>query len=320
MHIFDAAQTAQALPYSRLVPAVAQAARELSRKEIQAPERQVVTIDSASVLLSMPAIGRDIGVTKLITVHADNAQHRLPAIQGEVVVFDTATGRRLALLDGPTVTARRTAAVTLLGIDSLAPNRPASALIIGTGTQAVAHAEALIDYFGMSQFWIAGREMEKAEAFCAALRERHPQVSARPLLVASLQNEHPETDILLALTTSKTPVIPATIAAHTLAIGVGAFKPDMAEFPPALLHGRQVVVDDLEGARHEAGDLMQADIDWTQVKELSTVTNGSLKGGALVPVLKTVGQAAWDLAAARVAIGARPAQPRSAERVAIKLL
>src|SRR2546426_325754 len=165
MKILNAVQTAQALPYARLVPAVAQAALELAHHQIQAPERQVVTIDAASVLLCMPAIGSDIGVTKLVTVHANNAQHGLQLIQGEVIVFEAATGRRLALLDGPTVTARRTAAVTLLGIQKLAPAAPSTALIIGTGTQAWAHVDALIDFFGVSKFWIAGSNAAGAQRF-----------------------------------------------------------------------------------------------------------------------------------------------------------
>ncbi len=188
MKILNALQTAQALPYARLVPAVAQAALELAAKQIQAPERLVVTIDPASVLLCMPAIGSDLGVTKLVTVHANNAQHGLPVIQGEVVVFDAATGRRLALLDGPTVTARRTAAVTLLGIQTLAPKPPSSVLIIGTGAQAAAHADALVEFFGVAQFWISGSKLASAQAFCAALQLRHPQVTAIAVTAADLHS------------------------------------------------------------------------------------------------------------------------------------
>lgn len=302
MHILDQARTAAALPFSQLVPALARAARELADGAIRAPERQVVTIDAASVLLGMPAIGADIGVTKLITVHANNAAHGLPAIQGEVIVFDTASGRRLALLDGPTVTARRTAAMTLLGIETLAPKKPRSALIIGTGVQAAAHADALVEHFGVAQFWIAARNAAGVDAFCSSLRERHAQLAVRPLAADALQREVPETDVVIALTTSKTAVIPASISPQTLAIGVGAFKPDMVEFPPALLHARQIVVDDLAGARHEAGDLIQANVDWSRVRDIASVLAGQLGHASPVPVFKTVGQAAWDLAAARVAL------------------
>jgi 1-piperideine-2-carboxylate/1-pyrroline-2-carboxylate reductase [NAD(P)H] len=298
MHILNAAQTAQALPYSKLVPAIAQAALQLADGSIHAPERQVVPIDASSVLLSMPAIASDISVTKLITVHGNNAQHRLPAIQGEVIVFDTATGRRLAMLDGPTVTARRTAAVTLLGIQKLAPAKPGSALLIGTGVQAEAHADALVEFFGVRHFRIVSRNAEHAQAFCNALSTRHPGVVATP----DALSQRPDTDLVIALTTSKSAVIPAQLNPGTLAIGVGAFKPDMVEFPAELLRARPIIVDHLAGAQHEAGDLIQAGIDWNAVRDLSAIVAHGIQRTDVLPVLKTVGHAAWDLAAARVAV------------------
>lgn len=303
MQILDQARTAEALPYSRLVPALAVAARELASGKINAPERQVVTIDPDSVLLSMPAIGSDLSVTKLITVHGRNAQHRLPAIQGEVVVFDTGTGRRRALLDGPTVTARRTAAMTLLGIDTLAPRKPESVLLIGTGTQALAHADAIVQYFGVSTLRVAGRTLEGAEAFCRTLEGRHAHLTVQAQTAEEIQREVPAVDVIIALTTSTRPVIPSQLAPHTLAIGVGAFKPSMAELPADLLHARQIVVDDRNGAMHEAGDLIQAGVDWSRVVALGDILSGKSPRPTGMTVFKTVGQAAWDLAAARVAIG-----------------
>jgi 1-piperideine-2-carboxylate/1-pyrroline-2-carboxylate reductase [NAD(P)H] len=301
MQILTPAQTAQALPYSHLVPAIAQAAQQLACGEINAPERQVVPINAFSVLLSMPAIGDDIGVTKLITVHGNNAQHRLPAIQGEVIVFERATGRRLALLDGPTVTARRTAAVTLLGIQHLLPTTPSSALLIGTGVQASAHAQALSEFFGIGDFRIASRDPANARTFCDALARDLP-ISAAPVAMTELAEQCMEVDLVIALTTATSPVIPARLPPDTLAIGVGAFKPEMAEFPAELLHERDIVVDHLAGARHEAGDLIRAAIDWTAVHDLASVIKDGLLETGVTPVLKTVGHAAWDLAAARVAI------------------
>jgi 1-piperideine-2-carboxylate/1-pyrroline-2-carboxylate reductase [NAD(P)H] len=305
MHILDPRQTAQALPYAALVSALERATQELASGAIRAPERQVVPIDAASVLLGMPAIADDLSVTKLITVHADNARHQLPVIQGEVVAFETHTGRRIALMDGPTVTGRRTAAMSMLGIRTLLPHTPRSALLIGTGAQAAAHADALVEVFGVQQFWIAARDLERTQAFCRALSERHPQAVASPLPARMLQEDLPHTDVVIAMTTSRTAVIPEHIAANTLAIGVGAFKPDMVEFPPALLHARRIVVDDLDGAHHEAGDLIQAKVDWSRVVAISDVVGGKLAAGDLasagaLPVFKTVGQASWDLAAARV--------------------
>jgi 1-piperideine-2-carboxylate/1-pyrroline-2-carboxylate reductase [NAD(P)H] len=302
MQILNARQTAAALPYATLVPAIARAAQERAIGLISAPERMVVPIDSESVLLCMPALGADIGVTKLITVHGNNSRRGLPAIQGEVIVFNRASGERLALLDGPTVTARRTAAVSLLGIKHLLSGTPATALIIGAGVQAAAHVDALIDYFNVAEFWIATRELESAQRFCDAVHEQHPQVILHAITVDSLNWRLPDTALIIALTTSTIPIIPAIISPQTLAIGVGAFKPQMAEFPPALLNSRAIVVDDLAGARHEAGDLLQANIDWRKVAPLADLVSGKFKWVGPTPVLKTVGQASWDLAAARVAL------------------
>lgn len=302
MRILDASQTTQALPYAQLVPAIADAARQLSNGALQAPDRMIVPIDGASVLLCMPAVGADIGVTKLITVHGDNARHGLPAIQGEVTVFERATGRRLALLDGPSVTARRTAAVTLLGIERLLPHKPRSVLLIGTGVQAAAHADALIDYFGIAQLFVSSRDLAQASAFC---RRYAGRTDARPWNAAdleSLERDGPHIDAVIALTTATSPVVPAQIPVHTLAVGVGAFKPSMAELPPALLHAREIVVDHLAGARHEAGDLLQAGIDWSKVRDLGQVLAEPPVTNKPAPVFKTVGHAAWDLAAARVAV------------------
>jgi 1-piperideine-2-carboxylate/1-pyrroline-2-carboxylate reductase [NAD(P)H] len=180
----------------------------------------------------------------------------------------------------------------------------------------------LVAYFGVQNFWIAARELAAAQAFCAALQQRHPGTQAQALRSDSLAHAMPPTDLVIALTTSRTPVIPAHLPAQTLAIGVGAFKPDMAELPSALLHSRSIVVDDLAGARHEAGDLLQAKVDWSQVRSLAdllqTPRSPSAAGlPALValpalpalPIFKTVGQAAWDLAAARVALQSLAAHP-----------
>ncbi len=103
---------------------------------------------------------------------------------------------------------------------------------------------------------------------------------------------------------SRMSVVPVELPAQVLAVGVGAFKPEMAELPPAPLHARQVVVDHLAGARHEAGELLQAGIDWNKVRDIAGVLIHGMERTAEAPLLKAVGHAAWDLTAARVATGA----------------
>lgn len=296
----DAAETARTLPYVELVPEIARAAREYATGQLSAPERLVVALETGATLLCMPAVASDIGITKIITVHQQNAASALPAIQGEVIVFDVANGRRLMMLDGPTVTARRTAAVTLLAIERLAPQRPGSAVLIGTGVQAAAHVEALVEYFDVRRFWLLGRDLPAAQRFCDTMRAVHPDIDITPVATSSVNSHCRNADAVIALTTSKTPVIPAELPDTTLAIGVGAFRPDMAELPAQLLSNRRIVVDHLPGAKHEAGDLLRAHVNWSEVTELSRHLEGPSQSSPCV--FKSVGHASWDLAAARVAL------------------
>ena len=95
---------------------------------MQVPERLVQPLPGGGSLFVMPALDGRIAITKLITFTPANAGSGRPAIQGDVVVFDVATGERVLVLDGPTVTARRTAAVSLLAAQRLAarPEGPAA--------------------------------------------------------------------------------------------------------------------------------------------------------------------------------------------------
>jgi 1-piperideine-2-carboxylate/1-pyrroline-2-carboxylate reductase [NAD(P)H] len=300
MEILDAGRTAAALPYTALVAALARVAHELNNGLLCVPERQVVEVDATSTLLCMPAIGHDLGITKIVTVHRGNDAYALPTIQGEVIVFDAKSGQRLVLLDGPTVTARRTAAITLLAIDTLVPNRPRSALLIGTGVQAREHVQALLEYMDIRLFWIAGRTYRRAAEFAQTLSTTGS--SFTPIAIADIPPEGLGSDVVIALTTAQWPVIPVKLAPETLAIGVGAFRPDMAELPPDLLRLRRVVVDNLQGAKREAGDLIQAALDWSQVSDLAQMLDGACSREHLPTAFKSVGHASWDLAAARVAV------------------
>ncbi|MGA3828182.1 delta(1)-pyrroline-2-carboxylate reductase family protein, partial [Pseudomonas chlororaphis] len=72
-----------------------------------------------------------------------------------------------------------------------------------------------------------------------------------------------EVDVVITLTTSTEPVYNEPARAGRVVIGVGAFKPEMAELGKVPLDASDLYADDPAGARHEAGDLLQAGIDWS---------------------------------------------------------
>lgn len=289
--------TAKALDYSELVDAIAAAALEYNTGQIQSPERMVVPLGAGGVMLSMPATARDIGIHKLANVQPANKKRQLPTIHGTVTVCDTETGKLICLLDGPEVTGRRTAAVTMLAIRTLLKKAPREVLLIGTGMQARYHIQALYALYPQSKIWVRGRSETSSMAFCDQYRSLHSE------LIPAEHSISDDVNVVITVTTSTQAVYNETALRDRLVIGVGAFKPDMAELGKITLDGSDIFVDDPVSAHHEAGDLIQAGIDWSRVRSLGDVLQGQIDESH-PRVFKSVGTGAWDLAAARVALKA----------------
>lgn len=292
--IHDRAQTAALLDFAELVDAIATAAQELEAGAIRSPERLVVPLGAGAVMLSMPAAAEDIAIHKLVNVHHGNKHLGLPAIHGAVTVCDTATGQLRCLLDGPEVTGRRTAAVSLLAIRQLLPQAPRHILLVGTGTQARYHMQALHALYPQAQVWVQARTHDAAACFCEAHGAWHGGLRPRTA-------DAPAFDVVITLTTSREPVYDEAPRPGCLVIGVGAFRPEMAEIGATTLAGSDLYADDPPGARHEAGDLLRAGVDWSRVVSLGALLRMPADG-TRPAVFKSVGTAAWDLAAARVAL------------------
>ncbi|WP_328326377.1 bifunctional Delta(1)-pyrroline-2-carboxylate/Delta(1)-piperideine-2-carboxylate reductase [Pseudomonas guariconensis] len=299
--VCDQAQTAALLDFTELIDAIARAARELDTGTLLSPERMVVPLGEGGVLLSMPATAQDIAIHKLVNVLPGNAQRNLPTINGVVTVCDAATGKVVCLLDGPEVTGRRTAAVTMLAIRTFLEHAPRDILLVGTGAQSRYHVQAIHALYPDAKIWVRGRDLSSAVTFCDRNRELHRHLEG-------VGSSAPEVDVVITATTSTEPVYDEPGRVGCLVVGVGAFKPEMAEIGKVTLDSSAIYVDEPEGARHEAGDLLRAGVDGSKVTSLAS----ALKDGvdrSRPAVFKSVGTAAWDLAAARVVLAALANNP-----------
>lgn len=298
----DAAATAALLPFPALVAALRRAVDELARGAIACPARQVQPLRSGASLLSMVACGADVAVHKLISVVPDNPARGLPTIAGQLSVVDAADGGIRLILDGATVTERRTAALSMLGIETLLGRPPQRVLLVGTGVQALSHARALAALYPHVTLDIAGRTVESVERFCMELNVLLPGADRPRYAIADADAPHQAVDVVITATTSREPVYMQAARAGRLIIAVGSFKPHAAEIGADTVRASRIFVDDLQGAAHEAGDLIRAKVDWSKVSGLSSALGGPTLAAAEPVLLKTVGCAAWDLAAARVAL------------------
>lgn len=300
MKPLTARETAARLPYAALADAIREVVLARFSGGFQAPPRLALPLPEGGVLLVMPASDGEIAITKLVTVHPANAGRGLPTIQGEVVVMEAATGGRFGLLDGATVTARRTAALSLLAARELAPRPEGPLLVVGAGTQGRSHLEAFAEGLGVSKVFVTSRTREGAEALAWRARE----MGVEALVVESPEEALSEVGLIVTATTSREPVLPEGVSQGTFVAAVGAFEPEAAELPPGLISGSAVVVDTIEGAKEEAGDLIQAEkvgaFNWREATALEDALRDDERQTGTV-VFKSVGSALWDLAAARAA-------------------
>lgn len=303
MDLLTAEETRRRLPYPALADAVREALLGERSGEAQAPVRMHLPLPGGGTLLVMPAADGELAVTKLVTVHPGNTARGMETIQGEVVVMEAVTGTRLGVLDGPTVTGRRTAAVSLLAARELAPHPDAPLLLVGAGVQARAHLEAFREGLGTSEVVIASRSRERARA----LAEHARGLGLRASVADSAAEAVEEVGVIVTATTSPEPVLPEELPAGTFVAAVGSFRQQMAELPPALVASATVVVDNLEGAREEAGDLVRAAesgaFAWGDAVTLGDALSGRELPAARPVVFESVGHSLWDLAAARLAYG-----------------
>lgn len=293
MFTLDHAQTLAALPVEPLCREVNAVLAAVRAGAAFCPVRTATPLPSAAVLLAMSAADAEFAVVKTVTVHPANPSRGLAAVQAHLSVFSAATGERLAELDGEAVTAARTAAVSLVALRHARPNLAAQAglklLVLGGGVQAKAHIDAFTSGLSIGELRQVTRQ-------------------GQPHLAVS-QDELAWADVIVTATSSATPLFSdeasTVIHPHATVCAVGAYNAQMAELPPALVRRSHLAVDRLDACRTEAGDLVQAGVDFGAVIDLPELAAPSFVGfdDTRPVVFKSVGSALWDLAAARCALG-----------------
>ncbi|MDP2816883.1 MAG: delta(1)-pyrroline-2-carboxylate reductase family protein [Polaromonas sp.] len=294
----DAAQTADRLPYPALV---AEIVRLLDDDSVQVPERLVQPLAGGGSLFVMPAMDSQVAITKLITFTPANAGTPRATIQGDVVVFDIASGARRLVLDGPTVTARRTAAVSLLAAQRLAPNQNGPLLIVGAGVQGRAHLEAFAEGLGITEVVIASRSSASAQALAAQAQ----RLGLHARVTQDANTALADCPLAVTCTPACGVVLEALPRRDGFIAVVGAFTPMMVELGAGLCrHVAETgaVFVDTADALHEAGDLLQAGLAVGRFATLAAVVRGGLPPSAGPVLFKSCGWAGWDLAAARTAL------------------
>jgi alanine dehydrogenase len=308
MHIIGPSDVNAALDFTSLVESL----RQMFRTGCESPLRHHHTIKDPAggpdaTLLLMPAwqSGRHIGI-KLVTVFPGNATLDLPSVMGAYLLLDGRTGEPVALLDGPALTARRTAAASALAASYLARPDCERLLMVGTGALAPRLVEAHASVRPIRNVLVWGRDPDKAARMAHRLDRRNLKVAATTDLEAAVRGAH----VISCATLSSEPLIRGA----WLPLGVhldlvGGFTPERREADDDAVRRARIFVDTREGAGKEAGDIVQPlragvireDDIAGDLFELTRGTRAGRRYHDQITLFKSVGTALEDLAAAQLA-------------------
>jgi len=295
-----------------------------SRGETISPLRTPVNMpDGSGVVLFMPAyVPAGPGAPaatglKVVSVFAGNRERGLPTINAIVVVVDPETGVPIGLLEGAAVTALRTGAVSGAATDLMARPNATTLAVIGAGAQGITQAAAVCSVRDISEIRVYDLFAASRETFAERLAVWIPEGMPRVVVVDNARDAVSGADVICTATTATSPVFEDEwLSPGTHINGIGAYTPEMQEIPDATVARARVVVDAVEAALHEAGDLIQS-IDRGAIQreaihiEFGQVAAGEIAGRESddqITFFKSVGNAIQDMIVCGAALEAAAAQ------------
>lgn len=305
--IADQDQVTTLLPMGECIEVMADALRMLGRGEAILPLRSALRLpgNTGNLMALMPSAlgGIDAVGVKVITVFPTNHGSEYDSHQGVVLLFDTECGRLQAIVDATAITAIRTAAVSGVATRALARADAGDLAIIGAGTQARTHLEAMLHVRPIRRVRVYSQPSEGARRFAEREAQRHGIAIEA---AASAQEAVTGADIICTVTTATQPVVKGEwLAAGAHINAVGAFSPANRELDTAAVVRSRLYVDRRESTLNEAGDFLiprgEGVIgDDHIVSELGELLLGKAPGRRTpdeITLFKSLGIAIEDLAA-----------------------
>jgi len=308
--VLDAAQSRALLPMRSCMEVMRSVFAALAVGDAQQPLRTILWLDDKRGGMGMmpgalPAQNA-LGV-KAVTVFPSNSSTTYETHQGVILLHDMAHGLLRAIVDAGVVTAIRTAAVSALATDLLARKDARTLAILGAGTQARAHLEAMLFVrpFERVQLWsLHSERAQSLSAWADRSIPDHPPIELCDCAQTAIENA----DVVCTLTASHEPIVKRQWLAPGAHINaVGACTPDARELDSATVAQARVIVDRLESALMESGDvripIAEGAFDASHIAgELGDVVTGACEGRRTddeLTIFDSLGLAVEDVAAAQ---------------------
>jgi ornithine cyclodeaminase len=157
--------------------------------------------------LNMPGmVGTGLVGTKIINANTGNPDRGLPRADGLTLLFDPATVRPAAILQGAQISALRTAAVSTLAAVRLHAGTPVTLALLGAGPIAQAHADLMARHLEIGRVLIHDQVPARAQALAARLRA--PDGPFRDVRAAGAEQAVRPASVVVTATTTTTAYVP----------------------------------------------------------------------------------------------------------------
>jgi ornithine cyclodeaminase len=302
LHLDDA-EVRRLLRLEPLIACVREALIDLSAGRVLQPLRTVMELPSEQGLLFLkPVLTRGILATKLITQLPRNAGRGLPTMLATIVLMDPKTGRALAVMDATWLTALRTAAVSAVAVDCLAPKDARVVALLGSGALARTHALALRAVRPVSEIRVWSRNPDNVSR-CA--------FEVKGVGSSSAEGAVRGADIVCTVTTASEPVLKgAWLKPGAFVAAIGAPRPAWRELDDEAMRN-VLIADSYEAAARESGDVILSGAKVTaEIGEILAGARPRPPAGSTI-VFKALGQAVADAVAARLVYDAASGLERS---------
>jgi len=300
VRVLDEHTVRRLLPMADCIEAMDGALRSLARGEVYNPLRPVFRPPNEPSLMGlMPAHrGGDAAwwSLKALTIVPGNSSRGLDSHQGFVALFDGDTGEPRVLMNAGGITAIRTAAVSGVATRLLAREHVKTLAILGSGTQAVSHLEAMhaVRSFDRVVMWSAsGRALDGAES------------------VETAEEAVRDADVICTTTASAEPVVKREWLKPGVHInGVGSSIPTARELDSQTMVDASLFVDRRESTINEAGDflipqregLIGPDAIRAELGEVLLGTPEGRRSDDEITLFKSLGIGVEDLAAGELVL------------------
>jgi ornithine cyclodeaminase len=308
----DAGAVRRNLSMEVCIRLMASTMKNLSKSPPQFPRRTFVALGAEPAgrfLVSMPGQYEEEQIfgAKLVSFYPEKGQAGEQSVEGVVILFSLHDGSPIAIVDAAAITALRTAAASAAATDVLAKRDSSVLVIIGYGTQAQSHLQAMLRIRPIQEAIICGRSSDRIVRFIQQASVPRP---VRLDGTTDVEGAVRKADIVCTVTTSQTPVLKGnwlTEGAHVNL--VGAHSPETREADSETLKRARVFVELLEFALKEAGDITipieEGAIEHSDiVGEVGAVMTGAILGRTSerdITVYKSLGNVLQDLVAANAA-------------------